>query len=119
MAHQISFHYRGVLLRVENMFEPKIDKIEEKANECILTALQRGCPLNKQIGVYKKQINETYNKIKDGEYVSKFNRRVASIIVFILIKLKKLENDDKNGYLFLKNKSKVYKIDPNWIRLRF
>tara|TARA_R110001632_G_scaffold202615_3_gene325783 strand:+ start:1028 stop:1387 length:360 start_codon:yes stop_codon:yes gene_type:complete len=119
MSYQISFHYRGVLLTVENMFEPKINKLEDKANECILTALQRGCPLNKQITVYKQQINETYNKIKNDEYVSRFNKRVASIIVFILIKLKKLENDDKNGYLFLKNKNKVYKIDPEWIRLRF
>jgi len=119
MAYQISIHYRGVLLTVENMFEPKINKLEDKANKCILTALQGGCPLNIQLGVYKKQISETYNKIKDGEYVSRFNKRVASIIVFILIKLKKLENDDKNGYLFLKNKNKVYTIDPEWIRLRF
>ena len=119
MSYCISFFYKGVLINSETMISDSIELLEDKANETILTIMKKHIPLKSQIIAYKKTLQKTIDKTRNGEFVSRFNRRLSSVAIFTLMKLQRLENDNKNGYIITKNKKKIKKIDPEWLKLRF
>jgi|TARA_R100001086_G_scaffold28126_1_gene12974 hypothetical protein len=119
MSYCISFFYKGVLINSETMISDSVELLEDKANETILTIMKKQIPLKSQITAYKQTLQKTIDKTRNREFVSRFNRRLSSIAIFTLMKLQRLDNDNKNGYIITKNKKKIKKIDPGWLKLRF
>ena len=59
---------------------------EDKANETILTVMKKNIPLKSQVIAYKQTLQKTIDKIRNEEFVSRFNRRLSSIAIFTLMK---------------------------------
>ncbi len=117
MSYQVSFHYDGHLFNVENIpSEQCLMDIKRTSDACVVDTLRKGISIPLQIDTYERLLKEVVRRSKLNQYVSKFDRRLNSISIFSLIKLKRLKNDELNGYLILKNKTKRRQLDPHWIQ---
>lgn len=115
--YKISFHYDGYLFNMETLPSDDTKILNETANRMIIETLKKGIKLENQITTYERVIKGAIRKMKRDEYVSKLDRRLCSLGLLSLIKLKRSINDDKNGYLILKNKNKIKIIDPGWLQM--
>ena len=115
--YKISFHYDGYLFNMETLPTDDSDLINKNANSMIIETMKRGVNLKTQIETYDRVIRGVVRKLKRNEYVSKLDKRLCSMGLVSLIKLKKINNDNKNGYLIIKNKSKIKAIDPCWLQI--
>ena len=115
--YKVSFHYNGYLLNIETLPFNNEKILYDTASKMILQTLEKGVSFKNQIYTYHSVIKNIIKKLKKNKYVSKFDKRLSCLGIISLIKLKHLNNDDKNGYLILKNKSKIKVLDPNWIKL--
>jgi hypothetical protein len=115
--YKVSFHYNGYLLNIETLPYNNDKILYDTASKMILQTLQKGVNLKNQIYTYHSVIKKIINRLKKNKYVSMFDKRLCCLGIISLIKLKDLDNDDKNGFLILKNKSRIKILDPNWIKL--
>jgi hypothetical protein len=115
--YKISFHYDGVLINMETFPFDDERLLFDTASKMILQTLQKGVDSNRQIPTYHRVLKGAVYKLKKNRYISRFDKRLCSLGIISLIKLKSLKNDNKNGFIIVKNKSKIKQIDPNWIKL--
>ena len=115
--YKISFHYDNYLFNMETLPTDDPDLLNKNANKMIIETMKKGVNLKTQMETYDRVIKGAIRKLKRNEYVSKLDKRLCSLGIISLIKLKKINNDDKNGYLIVKNKSKVKVIDPCWLQM--
>ncbi len=115
--YKISFHYDNYLFNMETLPTDNPDIINKNANKMIIETMKRGIDLKTQIKTYDLVIRGAIKKLRNDEYVSKLDKRLCSLGLISLIKLKNKINDENNGYLILKNKSKIKAIDPAWLQM--
>lgn len=115
--YKISFHYNGCLINMETLPSQNTKMLIDTANKMIIETMKQGVKLPTQIATYKRVIEKMVKRIEDEEYVSKLDRRLCSLGVLSLIKLKHIDNDEKNGFLIVKNKSKIKRVDPGWLKM--
>jgi len=107
----ISLHYKGIMCSIFPLTNEKNEDYYVKmGNDGIIRHLKDGYGIEKQIKILTSYCELFVSRRYHKQKVSKIDHIIFCQALMGLIKLKQIENDDKNGWLCLKKSKKKKNI---------
>jgi len=107
----ISLHYRGIMCSIFPLTNETNESYYTKmGNDAIIRHMKEGYNIKKQIRLLTTYCEVFASRRYHKQKVAKLDHIVFCQALMGLIKLKQIENDDKNGWLCLKKPKKKKNI---------